>query len=204
MPDLPPTSPHRTARGSVAAAYFERLYRDDPDPWDFETSAYETAKYAATLRALPRGRYRRAFEIGCAGGVLTRALAERCAALVAVDVAEAALVHARTRCAACPGVEIARLTVPGDWPDGVFDLILVSEVGYYLSPTDLARLRDRCAETTEPSGHLVLVHWTGETDYPLTADGVHDSFLADARWISCRARRHGAYRLDVLERSRDR
>lgn len=200
MPDLPPTTPHRTANGSVDAGYFERLYRDAPDPWAFETSAYEAAKYAATLGALPRPRYRRAFEVGCAGGVLTRALAKRCDALVAADVAEGALAQARARCAACAGVEIVRQTVPGDWPEGTFDLILVSEVGYYLSSPDLARLQDRCAEATEPNGHLVLVHWTGETDYPLTADEVHDSFLDDARWFLHRACRHATYRLDVLER----
>ncbi len=200
MPDLPPTTLHRTARGSVDAAYFERLYRDAADPWAFETSPYEGAKYAATLRALPRARYRRAFEVGCANGALTERLAERCDALMAVDVADAALARAAARCGVFPGVEVTRMAVPDEWPGERFDLVLVSEVGYYLSALDLGRLRARCADATGPGAHLVLVHWTGETDYPLTGDAVHEAFLDDDRWTRVSGIREDAYQLDVLER----
>ncbi|MDT0631490.1 SAM-dependent methyltransferase [Rubrivirga sp. S365] len=207
MPTPPPTTPHRTESGSIAPAYFERLYEGDPDPWAFETSPYEAAKYEATLDALPRARYASAFEVGCANGVLTERLADRCDRVLAVDVAEAALAQARRRCAGRGGVEIRRMAVPGEWPDErsaevdrPFDLVLVSEVGYYLAPPDLDRLRARCAASVGRGGHLVLVHWTGETDYPLSGDDVHDAFLADPAWRPLRAGRTADYRLDVLER----
>ena len=201
MPAPPPTTPYRTESGSIAADYFERLYRDDPDPWAFETSPYEAAKYAATLDALPRARYRSAFEVGCANGALTERLAERCDRVLAVDVAEAALARARERCAGRGGVEVRRLEVPAEWPDETFDLVVVSEVGYYLADADLARLCARCAEAAPPGGHLALVHWTGETDYPLTGDDVHAAFLAGPAWRRVRAGRTADYRLDVLERA---
>ena len=200
MPDLPPTEPHRTAGGSVSPAYFARLYASDPDPWGFATSPYEAAKYAATLEALPRPHYRRAFEVGCAGGVLTRQLASRCGHLVAVDVAPDALEAARARCADLGGVLVAPMTVPNEWPVGLFDLVVVSEVGYYLGDADFASLQARCADTVEPGGHLVLVHWTGSTDYPRTGDAVHDAVLADPAWDGIYATRTEAYRLDVLAR----
>ena len=201
-PAPPPTAAHRTAAGSIAPAYFERLYRVDPDPWAFDTSPYEAAKYAATLDALPRGRYAHAFEIGCANGALTARLAGRCDRVLAVDVAEAALARARERTAALRGVEVRRLAVPAEWPgDGPFDLVVVSEVGYYLAPPDLDRLRARCAGSVGRGGHLALVHWTGETDYPLSADAVHGAFLADPAWRPARAGRTADYRLDVLERA---
>jgi len=63
---------------SLPPGYFDALYAASPDPWAFETSAYERAKYAATLDALPARRYRRALEVGCSIGVLTRQLADRC------------------------------------------------------------------------------------------------------------------------------
>ena len=201
MPSPPPTLGDRTASGSVDPAYFERLYRADPDPWGFDTSPYEREKYAATLAALPRGRYRRGFEVGCANGALTVRLAARCGALLAVDVAEAALDRARARTAPLAHVRVERMAVPGDWPDGPFDLAVVSEVGYYLARPDLDRLRERCGATVEPGGHLVLVHWTGPTDYPLSADDVHDAFLGAPGWWGVRAARHLSYRLDVLERT---
>ena len=120
------------ADGRTSAEYFERLYAHDPDPWRFASSEYERDKYTATLAALPPRRFARAFEIGCSIGVLTRHLAERCDALLGADVAEGALAQARERCAGLFHVKLSRMVVPQDWPDGRFDLIVFSEVLYYL------------------------------------------------------------------------
>ena len=201
MPTPPPTAPHRTPSGSIAPAYFDALFRAEADPWAFDTSAYEAAKYAATLAALPRPRYRRALEVGCANGALTERLAPRCDALVAVDVAPAALARAAERVAGQPHVRVERATVPAETPAGPFDLAVLSEVGYYLSRPDLDALGARLADAVEAGGHLVLVHWTGETDYPLTADDVHGAFAGDGAWRPVGGGREASYRLDVLERA---
>ena len=111
--------------------YFDQVYQANRDPWNFETSPYERTKYAATLAALPRPHYAEAFEIGCSLGVLSAQLAPRCGHLLAVDVSEAALAQARARCAGLPQVEIRLLRVPEEFPSQQFDLILLSEVGYY-------------------------------------------------------------------------
>src|ERR1700761_3998891 len=94
--------------------YFDRLYADDPDPWNFASSEYEREKYAATIAALPPGRFARALEVGCSIGVLTRLLAVRCEALLAVDVAESALLQAEERCSDQPWVTFARMAVPAE------------------------------------------------------------------------------------------
>lgn len=200
MPDLPPTTGHRTASGSIAPGYFDALYERDPDPWDFDTSDYEAAKYTATLDALPRLRYRRGLEIGCANGALTHELATWCDTLLAVDVAAAAVERARARCADRPAVEVRQMGVPDEWPAGQFDLIVISEVGYYLSRPDLARLMERCAGSTALGAHLVLVHWTERTDYPLSGNAVHEAFLDVPHWRRVSGRRAPRYRLDVLAR----
>lgn len=191
----------------MPASYFEDVYRANDDPWGFETSPYETAKYAATLAALPRPRYRNGFEIGCSFGVLTERLAGRCDALLAVDVVEAVLARARARCRDLPWVRFARMAVPASFPPDRFDLIVVSEVGYYWSAEDLARAREAIVDGLEPGGHLVLVHWTPLVhDYPLTGDQVHDAFVAGEdeglpRLRHVEGRREERYRLDVLERT---
>ena len=113
---------------SLRRAYFEQLYGPDPDPWRFATSAYEREKYQSTLDALPRPHYESALEAGCSIGVLTRRLAARCDRLFAFDIAAAPLAAARRRCADAPGVRFARMTAPEDWPEGCFDLILLSEI----------------------------------------------------------------------------
>ncbi|BAQ48391.1 MULTISPECIES: SAM-dependent methyltransferase [Methylobacterium] len=185
---------------SLPPDYFDVRYAADPDPWNFAGSPYERDKYAATLAALPRERYASALEVGCSIGVLTAALAPRCDALVALDVAEAALAQARARCGDRPGLRLMRARVPGEWPEGRFDLILLSEVVYYLDAGDVARLAGRVRASLRPDGDVVLVHWTGETHYPLTGDEAADLFVRETRdhLALDRQVRTADYRLDVL------
>ena len=191
---------------TLTPEYFDHVYQANRDPWNFEGSPYERAKYAATLAALPRPHYAEAFEIGCSLGVLTAQLAPRCGHLLAVDVSEAALTQARARCAALPQVEINLLRVPEEFPPQQFDLILFSEVGYYWSPADLARAADQFIAALRPGGQLLLVHWTPPVhDYPLTGDDVHQFFLGKTsptgplRHLT--GQRHETYRLDLFEKS---
>jgi SAM-dependent methyltransferase len=187
---------------SLPPSYFDAVYAANADPWNFEASPYEAAKYAATLAALPRPQYERAFEAGCSIGVLTAQLAARCTELLAVDVSARALIAARTRCAAFPHVRLERRRMPEEFPAGRFDLIVVSEVGYYLSQPDLQTFCRRIAEALAPGGHALLVHWTPRVhDYPLTGDQVHETFAAETK-AELRALRHARgekYRLDLFE-----
>jgi SAM-dependent methyltransferase len=181
------------------AAYFQAMYERDPDPWRFSSSEYERDKYAATLAAIGTGRIGRAWEVGCSIGVFTAALADRCEALLAVDVAQAALDQAKRRCAGNARVRLERLCVPAQWPEGRFDLIVFSEVLYFLSGSDIQLTARRASASLEPAGRIVLVNWTGENDQPLNGDAAADAFLAAAPELCLvhQDRRPG-YRLDVL------
>jgi SAM-dependent methyltransferase len=190
---------------TLSSDYFDEVYRANTDPWQFASSPYEREKYAATLGALPWPHYERAFEIGGSIGVFTAQLAHRCGHLLSIDVSEAALAQARQRCADLPQVEIKKMQVPSEFPAGQFDLILVSEVGYYLSPPDLARAADQMLAALPTGGQLLLVHWTPVVpDYPQTGDEVHEFFLQKAQpggpLKHLLGQRHDKYRLDLLER----
>ena len=187
---------------TIAPEYFEDLYREHGDPWRFETSEYERAKYADTLEALPRETYDSALEVGCSIGVLTRRLAARCKTLLALDAAATPLAEARQRCRECENVEFAQIFVPREWPTGAFDLIVLSEVVYYFDRNDLKKLAARVIEASAPNAHVMLVHWTGETNYPLSGDEAADLFLfecGDRLDIVSQIRRPN-YRLDSLQR----
>ena len=186
---------------SLPPSYFEHIYQRDPDPWDFETSEYEAAKYRQTLAALPRSRYSNVLEVGCSIGVLTALLAALADSLLGVDVSEVALAVARDRCASLQGVHLALMQIPQDEPVGSFDLIVLSEVGYYWELEDLKRVIDMLAQHQMPGSHLVLVHHTKPVpDYPLTGDEVHETWLARPEWRVLEQQLHEGYRLDVLER----
>lgn len=162
----------------LGADYFERIYAEDPDPWSFETSWYETRKYALSLAALPRRRYRSAYEPGCSNGVLTERLAWRCDRLAAMDLLPGVAERARQRVAHLDHVTVTTGGLPEDWPCGDYDLVVLSEVAYYLTAAGLDELLDHVATDLAPEGHLLAVHWRGETDYPLTGDEVHATIAA--------------------------
>ena len=189
------------ASSSLQPGYFDALYSREPDPWQFETSAYEAAKYDATLDALPQERFVSGLEVGCSIGVLTARLASRCNELLALDVSEQALDQARNRCRDFPHVQFEKGQVPQDWPDGRFDLIVLSEVLYYLDKDDLDRLATRACLSLVPGGTVLMVHWLGETDYPLSGDVAVEHFTRrlERRPVhSFRQAREPEYRLDCL------
>ncbi len=188
---------------SLAPEYFETVYEANDDPWNFTSSEYEAAKYAATVAALLGETYESAFEIGCSIGVLTTQLAKKCERLLAVDVSEKALEQARWRCENLPNVELKLMQFPLDAPAGNFDLIVVSEVGYYLSVEDWQTAQGKIFDLLKPKGNVILVHWTHFVeDYPQTGDAVHDSFaaFADGKLKHLAAERTADYRLDVWEK----
>jgi cyclopropane fatty-acyl-phospholipid synthase-like methyltransferase len=178
-------------------AYFERLYAGGADPWGFASSAYEREKYAASLAALPAGRFGAALEVGCSIGIFTRTLAARCDTVLALDVAENALEQARVNCPA-PHVRFLNREVPACWPDGCFDLIVLSEVLYYLTAEQVRRVAGHTRASLEPASTVLLVHYLGDTDYPLSGDAAADLFLAASTFKVYRARRTPLYRIDVL------
>lgn len=150
---------------STALSYFEDMYATDDDPWHFETSRYERRKYAITLASLPEDRYHRALEAGCANGSLTSSLASFCDRLHAFDFYEPAVRRAQQRTSTLPHVSVVQAQYPDHWP-GPVDLVVWSEVAYYLNDADAARAIRGLDRYLATGGDLVCVHYTGATNYP--------------------------------------
>jgi SAM-dependent methyltransferase len=193
---LPVPPPNRTWPTEI----FEALYAADADPWDFADSWYEHRKYALTVAALPRSRYRRAFEPGCSIGVLTSLLAQRCDSVLAADAVAAAVDQARERLTAHAHVELRQLVIPEQWPHEQFDLIVLSEIATYLDADDLELVAKLSTEALEPGGHLVLVHFLADGGTPSTAREVHRRFQDDPALVSVVEHRDRAFLLEVHAR----
>jgi hypothetical protein len=143
--------------------YFEALYRECHDPWRLRDRWYEQRKRMLTVAALPRPTYRLAFEPGCSTGELSALLAT--------------FAH----------VKVDRRRLPDDWPPGRFDLVVISELGYYLTPVVLQRFFRRALASLDETGTIVLCHWRpAVSDYPLDGEAVHGEF----RRFAARARLH--------------
>ncbi len=156
----------------------DRVHRERADPWEVDSS-YERRKRAVTLASLPRERYESALEVGCSVGALAVDLAERCGHLLAIDASETAVAAASERTATLAWVKVRRAAVPAQWPTGSFDLISVSEVGYFLSPRQLALAVEHSFGSLATEGHLLLCHWRHQpVGWPLAGPAVHEAFLA--------------------------
>lgn len=165
-------------RPSRSAGHFQRLYDANADPWQFRTSAYEQAKYQKSLAVLPERRFKSAFEIGCSIGMFTNLLAPRCDAVLGVDIVEQPLRDAREACAGQPWVRFQQMEIPAEWPDGTFDLIVMSEVLYFLSKQDIAAVIDRVCRCLDPAGFVLLVNWKGRSGDPCTGDEAANYFIS--------------------------
>jgi SAM-dependent methyltransferase len=188
---------------SLTTEFFEQLYQENTDPWQFATSEYEAKKYAATLNALPRNLYNSGFEIGGSIGILTEKLARRCQSLLSVDVSEIAQRQAIDRCRHLHNIKFEVMSVPRSFPTESFDLIVLSEVGYYWSWEDLRKAQSLMLDRLRSQGHLLLVHWTADRGIlPLTGDEVHDAFLelVPNRLKRIKNLTKDKYRLDLFEK----
>ena len=153
------------------------------------------------MACLPRRRFSAAFEPGCAIGVLTAELAERCGQLLASDIASAPLETARQRLAGRQHVSFAQLQVPGEWPAGPFDLVVLSEIGYYCDRDDLSELIRRAVDTLTDDGVLLACHWRHPVaDYPLSGDQVHEQLRAESGLVVQAEHLEEDFRLEVLVR----
>jgi SAM-dependent methyltransferase len=171
-----------TAR--LSDAYFDRIYTESADPWRLQSRWYEQRKYAITLALLPYARYRHAFEPGCSIGVLTERLAQRCDHVTATDVAVAALDAAHRRLMRAGhrnAVTLLRASLDQPWPANRYDLVVLSEVCYYLDRGVLRAVMDREVPQLAPGATVLAAHWRHPVaDYLMTGDQANDVIAATA------------------------
>ncbi|EKE43079.1 type 12 methyltransferase [Oceaniovalibus guishaninsula JLT2003] len=148
--------------------HLARLYAANADPWGHLTRPYERAKYDATLQAAGDGPFALALEVGCGNGALALRLADRARRLIAVEMIADAAKAARERLAHLGHVRIVEGAAPEALPPLAPDLIVLSEVLYFLTVPEIGRLAGWIRAHAAPGCRLVAVNWTGETGETLS------------------------------------
>jgi LmbE family N-acetylglucosaminyl deacetylase/SAM-dependent methyltransferase len=191
---------------SLPAAYFDTLYDGARGraPWGLDGGWYEQRKRALLLSALPSERYDLAVEPGCAVGLLTVELAARCRNVVAIDVSAEAVRATRERVAGADQlgtVDVRQGAIPDGWPilDRSPDLVVLSEVGYYLDTADWDATVALVVGSLAPGGHVVACHWRhAAPGYPATADQVHAALRRQGGLTLLSRHEEEDFLLDVL------
>ena len=182
---------------TTSEAFFETMYRQNEDPWNFATSVYERDRYAATLLALEGRRFERAFEPGCSVGVLTERLAAICDHVDALDISPTAVRRTRERCRSLGNVTVTQGALPEAVPQQIFDLIVLSEIGYYMDAATLANLASSLVHGLPSGGTLLAAHWLGSSpDHRLSGDEVHTVLNATPHLMNTASQRYEGFRLD--------
>ncbi|NHD16111.1 MULTISPECIES: SAM-dependent methyltransferase [unclassified Actinopolyspora] len=145
---------------------FGELHERWFDPWDTARSWYERRKRAVALACLPRPAYAAVVEPACGIGAFTAELAPRCARLAASDGLEVAVRRARQRLAGWPHVSVCRRRLPDGFPPerASADLVVLSEILYYLDTGDLDAVVDAAVRALRRGGELLAVHWRPRAD----------------------------------------
>ncbi len=206
------TSIDCTESGAYSQTYFDALYSDSSDPWQYQTRWYEKRKRDMCLAVLPQAKYNNAIELGCGNGVFSECLAHRCQALVSIDGNANAVQHAKQRLKALSHIKVIHGIIPhalstlAESPlyayplsdtsltnKTAFDLIVISEILYYLSPADVDSVILWVKQNLAVDGTLLCCHWRYAIDgFDMTGDIVHQR-LQQAFNVSANHTEHLAF-----------
>ena len=170
-------------------SHFDNLFTFDEDPWNVRVSHAERHKRRAVDRMIGSQRLGWGLELGTGNGVTTRALAPRFAHLVAIDGSPAAVELTRRETRAHDNVEVLLRVLPCALPVGAFDVVVASEVLYYLPAPALTAMLANIYAALKPNGHFISTHhWRCFTDAQSSparlADLSRRRFGAPSRTIS--------------------
>lgn len=178
---------------SYSETYFDELYNNNTDPWQYQTRWYEKRKRDICLAMLPKPHYNHAIELGCGNGVFSELLAQRCQALVSIDGNQQAVQLAKERLVKLPHVYVIQGVFPivllnleqksvdsyslsnnVSTTHSPFDLIVISEVLYYLEPNDIDTVIAWARQNLAIGGTLLCCHWRYAIDgFAMTGETVH-------------------------------
>ncbi len=138
--------------------HFDQTFSNERDPWLYN-SPYEQVKYKQTLSLLDGQIFDKVLEIGCAEGHFTSQLAPYAQNYLATDISQIAVDRTQQRCANYEQISYAKLDVRNGEINGRYDLIVCSELLYFMDTlTTLKLVALKLANALEVGGYLLTAH----------------------------------------------
>jgi SAM-dependent methyltransferase len=195
----------RLEHGNAAA--FDELYGGMKDPFGAELPQYryQQRKYDSLLSMLPQRPYRRALDIGCGLGSMTRKLAPFAEHILGTDVSGAAIGQAAKLSTEHSNIVYSQEDMLAETrQQSAFDLIVLADTLYYIDPLTDTRLKtivDNVAAKLTPGGLLLLVnhYFFGIDKASRGTRKIHDAFRS-APSLDCAAEHRRAFFLATLLR----
>lgn len=170
---------------SIDTIGFEKLFQRNSDPWNYARSPFEIYKRKILMNACGAQCIGAALELACANGQTSNSLSSRCLRLLAIDASPTALAVARRHVSASR-VQFCLAKLPSETPRGSFNLIVASEILYYLPRREMELLIRQLICRLAPGGRIVLVH--------------HQVYFDDAAQLPWRAQAIARHRLGRVNR----
>jgi len=172
--------PARLVPPEMRPGFFDHFF-DEGDPFGFDVHPEEQLKFDRTLEVCGDGPLGRVLELGCAVGTFTEVLAPRATDVLAIDVSQSAVDQVLRRLDGQDHVRAVAMDIPDEFPDETFDLVIASDVLYYLPVPVLQRCVDRIEESLAPGGTFVSVHYVPRMGSVLNGEEAHDVIIAHTR-----------------------
>ncbi|MEN4041567.1 MAG: class I SAM-dependent methyltransferase [Anaerolineaceae bacterium] len=142
---------------SHTAKRFNRFYWLDKDPFGAKDSKYELSKQDRLLEFIAQQENRLSLDVGCGNGFLSRRIAAHCGQLIGIDFSSKAIQLAQQNCAGVTNISLHVDDIRNYEHAEVFNLIICSEVLYYLHGQALDDVVKKLHRLSAPDGRLALV-----------------------------------------------
>ena len=201
---------HRLRSGHDNAQSLDLLYEEREDPWGLDSPnfRYQQIKYATMLSLLPSRRYKRALDLGCGLGSLTRCLRNHADQVLGIDVSHVAIAQATRETTEQSNLQFQQgdvLNLSSELDNG-FDLVVIADTLYYLHPLSedlLHTVCERVGQLLVPGGNLLLVnHFSFNFDPGSRwSPKIHRVFRSASDLTAIHDSRHPFYLVSVFEKS---
>lgn len=134
------------------------------DPYLTTIDEKEIIKLEKSFDLVKDSRYKNILDIGCGEGYLVEKLIPLADRIVALDISKLALQRAEKRIRKDAHIDFIQKDILKYKPGENFDLIICSEILYYLQLEDVKTIAGKLIEWISPNGKLLLVNVYSKTE----------------------------------------